>query len=958
MVKISVIIPVYNVENYLEESLDSIINQTFADLEIICVNDGSTDNSSIILNKYANKDSRIKIIDQKNKGAGAARNSGLDVATGDYIYFFDSDDILELTALEELYKIAYENSLDLIIFKLINFIDETGEEFKVPYHEMSQIMDKLGNTIFSYEEIVEFLDDFDVTPHTKFFKKDLISEIRFDENVIFEDNLFTVDYIFNAKKIYLYNKYLYHRRVRQNSIMTTTSKNHIDTIEVANKFIDKVKKEGYYNLLIDKLFTKKVDVMHFRINSIDNQYKEYFFEKVKLDFQQKNEEYQKSVNFNQINKKIKSIYNNVLQSNNYIEFDLKNRFFDIVDNNSFDMDLNLEEQILNSISQIKYFGKDDLKQKLTYYISQYKKMYYFLINTPFLNDILLDFIELIKKFLNLNLSIQDKIDLLKYAKPLFIACENNKINIDKKIENFILLINNNECIKANNLILNKNSIWNNDNKNTKSVYNKDIIMLFWGLDLETHGLLKAVFDKANLFKNNGFNVTILNDDSLRNYNFIVDNHYKLNNLNSSIKVINIYDYYSHKNTFNFDVKWNTIDKIDIISDNIEKIVNNDNSISLKYFNENNVVKEELYIDDYLALKKVFENDNLRYEYYYTYDGFNYFYIDYLNNDFILFDRKYNSYISFKDIQEFEDYFVTEICVNSDEKPFLINDCSSIKPNIKDIDFDVAYKIGVVHNNPYFEPFCPGSGHWYLASLDEFMNEDAVVVLTESSKKDFVNEFKGNNFHVIPNFVKNEDVKKAEVLYEKEDNIISIFARISRNKNISDLINAFVDVLKVHDDAILRIYGRAILPEEIEEKKKLTALIDKLDLNDSVKLMGPTNNVFEEMSKSLATVLCSNIEGLPLVILESMINCTPVISYDTNYGPRDVIVNGDNGFIIDRYDIKSLSKYIIKLMDNPKLAHEMGNRAKQHILDNFSEDIVFEKWKSLFKELCTKDIQKE
>ncbi len=957
MVKISVIIPVYNVENYLEESLDSIINQTFSDLEIICVNDGSTDNSPSILNNYANKDSRIKIINQENKGLSAARNSGLDVATGDYIYFFDSDDILELTALEELYKIAYENSLDLIIFKLINFNDGTDEEFKLPYHEMSQIMDKLGNTFFSYEEIVEFLTILDVTAYTKFFKKELISEVRFDENVIFEDNLFMVDCIFNAKKTYLYDKYLYHRRVRSNSIMTSTSKKHVDSIEVANKFIDKIKKEGYYDLLINKFFIKKVNVLLYRVDSIDNQYKEYFFNKIKLDFQLKNEEYQKSVNFNILDDKTISIYDNVLQSNNYTEFDLKNKFFDIFYYNREAMDSNLEKQILHSIDQVKFTEDGDLKQKTAYYISQYKKMYYLLINTPFLNDILLKFIDIIKKFINLNLSIQEKIDILKYAKPLFFACEANNVNVDNQTVDFIHLINNNECIKANNLLLNKKTIWDND-CDSKSFLNKDIFMLFAGLDLETHGLLKAVFDRANLFKRNDLNITLLNDDSLRNYKFIIDTHYNLNNLNPSINIINIYDYYSHKNTLNSNVKLNTIDKINIISDNIEKIINDDNSISLKYFEENNVVKEELYIDDYLALKKVFENDNLRYEYYYTCDGFNYVYIDYLNNDFILFDRKYNNYISFKDMQEFEDYFVTEICVNSDEKPFLINDCSSSKPNIKNIDFDVAYKIGVVHNNPYFEPFCPGSGHWYLASLDEFMNEDAVVVLTESSKKDFVKEFNGNNFHVIPNFVKNEDIEKAEVLYEKEDNLISIFARISCDKNISDLINAFVDVLKVHDDAILKIYGRAILPEEIEEKKKLKTLIDKLNLNNSVKLMGPTNNVFEEMSRSLATVLCSNIEGLPLVILESMINCTPVISYDTNYGPRDVIVNGDNGFIIDRYDIESLSKYIIKLMDNPKLAHEMGNRAKQHILDNFSEDRVFEKWKSLFKELCAKDIQKE
>ena len=102
MPKISVIVPVYNVEKYLARCLDSIINQTLADIEIICINDGSTDNSLEILNDYAKKDSRIKIIDQTNAGLSCARNAGMQIAQGEYIGFVDSDDWIDLDFYEKL----------------------------------------------------------------------------------------------------------------------------------------------------------------------------------------------------------------------------------------------------------------------------------------------------------------------------------------------------------------------------------------------------------------------------------------------------------------------------------------------------------------------------------------------------------------------------------------------------------------------------------------------------------------------------------------------------------------------------------------------------------------------------------------------------------------------------------------------------------------------------------------
>ena len=118
--KISVIIPVYNTETYLLECLDSIVNQTLKDIEIICVNDGSTDNSLSILKEYASKDNRIKIIDKENEGQGYSRKVGLDNSTGKYILFCDSDDYYsELTAFEELYNYIEKVEVDVVIFSCI-----------------------------------------------------------------------------------------------------------------------------------------------------------------------------------------------------------------------------------------------------------------------------------------------------------------------------------------------------------------------------------------------------------------------------------------------------------------------------------------------------------------------------------------------------------------------------------------------------------------------------------------------------------------------------------------------------------------------------------------------------------------------------------------------------------------------------------------------------------------------
>ena len=119
--KVSIIVPVYNTEPWLRECMDSLVNQTLKEIEIICVDDGSPDNCGKILDEYAKKDTRIIVIHQKNQGVSAARNAGLDVASGEYITFVDSDDYVDLNTYEKMYNLAKKDEIDILQFKFRRF---------------------------------------------------------------------------------------------------------------------------------------------------------------------------------------------------------------------------------------------------------------------------------------------------------------------------------------------------------------------------------------------------------------------------------------------------------------------------------------------------------------------------------------------------------------------------------------------------------------------------------------------------------------------------------------------------------------------------------------------------------------------------------------------------------------------------------------------------------------------
>ena len=152
-VMVSIIIPVYNVEKYLQECLESAINQTYKNIEIIAINDGSTDSSLAILEEYASKYGNLKIVNQENKGMSGARNAGLKVANGEYIYFLDSDDFIDLNMIEECVVLAEKNNLDIINFDAHVFYDGDFKSDFNPKYNRSKFLNQgiyLGQDFYRY----------------------------------------------------------------------------------------------------------------------------------------------------------------------------------------------------------------------------------------------------------------------------------------------------------------------------------------------------------------------------------------------------------------------------------------------------------------------------------------------------------------------------------------------------------------------------------------------------------------------------------------------------------------------------------------------------------------------------------------------------------------------------------------------------------------------------------------
>lgn len=252
--RFSVVIPVYNVEKYLVECLDSVLNQTFTDWEAVCVNDGSTDNSASILAEYSGKDSRIKTIAQSNGGLSAARNKGLMASQGEYVLFLDSDDWLDPNAL----KIMSERlqGEDMLCFSGRRFFEATGT-----FNPPDELPEK------TYASGMDYYDENALLPRDfafvcvvlRAYKKTLLRDngLWFKEGIFHEDNLFTPQACYYAKSVRSINASLYNYRVRANSITAVSNPKRLkDLMTIANELASFfVSKQGFDKTVVYRAIT-------------------------------------------------------------------------------------------------------------------------------------------------------------------------------------------------------------------------------------------------------------------------------------------------------------------------------------------------------------------------------------------------------------------------------------------------------------------------------------------------------------------------------------------------------------------------------------------------------------------------------------------------------------------------------------------------------------------------------
>lgn len=278
--KISIITPVYNADLYLEECLNSLVNQTLEDIEIICVNDNSKDKSLKILQNFAKKDKRIKIINfDETSGQSRARNVALESVSGEYIGFVDADDFVDLDMFEKMYKKA--QNADMVMCQAKVFDDKVKTYKDDAYFALECFDDKFAEKPFTHEDTVDFITEINVSVWNKIYRTEFLKKlgVNFQEGFIYEDLPYFYEVYTQAKKVVLLKEFLYSYRINnQNSTMTRTDKNVKDRVDMASLTYDILKKQKYFEKIKSTLLNTIIHDLFYRCLIINSRYqKEYFF---------------------------------------------------------------------------------------------------------------------------------------------------------------------------------------------------------------------------------------------------------------------------------------------------------------------------------------------------------------------------------------------------------------------------------------------------------------------------------------------------------------------------------------------------------------------------------------------------------------------------------------------------------------------------------------------------------
>lgn len=250
---ISIIVPVYNVEEYLEECLESIRKQTYQNIEVILVNDGSTDGSQAICEHFCQTDKRFRLINQKNQGQSVARNHGVKESLGEYIMFVDSDDVVSLGLLEQLMKYM-SDGIDIVecnITEDIHCLNSEGKEIGVKELDSNEALYECFNHGVSW------------SPVAKLYRREIVEKVPFLENLIYEDfytGIVSLKYIHKMRKInYIGYYYRYHTSSTMNQ---KYSEKNLDIFKVGEKLLEEFREDNWLPYVGNMLFL--VGIGHFK----------------------------------------------------------------------------------------------------------------------------------------------------------------------------------------------------------------------------------------------------------------------------------------------------------------------------------------------------------------------------------------------------------------------------------------------------------------------------------------------------------------------------------------------------------------------------------------------------------------------------------------------------------------------------------------------------------------------
>jgi len=273
---VTIIVPIYNAEEYLSKCLDSLVNQTYKNLEILLINDGSIDNSEKICNEYKNKDARIRYYEKTNSGVSDTRNYGLERATGDYIAFLDSDDWFDIYTLENCMKIINECNIDILRFSYLKELGNCTFKYKYTIHTDMKIEKK------QYDEMIYkyIFNTFDLSNVCgAIFDRKLLKDIYFDSHISNgEDFKFMIEALLKSESIYFidnpYYHYNYNMSSLTNNLDTDKMKKRItDNVQIYRNILDRLQKSEIYQNQMEKRVIDTMLSIQYQASNLS--YKEY-----------------------------------------------------------------------------------------------------------------------------------------------------------------------------------------------------------------------------------------------------------------------------------------------------------------------------------------------------------------------------------------------------------------------------------------------------------------------------------------------------------------------------------------------------------------------------------------------------------------------------------------------------------------------------------------------------------